>query len=98
MMAERNAGRARTWTRSIMLGSVAVVLSICSWSPSPGQERRGTCEEQGETLAIYDCQTGLVLWSRRQSGQTPPMVPSDRELCRLVVGPTKAQEGTGQCF
>lgn len=91
-------GEARKWTTLIVLSGVVVTLSIFSCSPSRGKEPRGTCEEEGETLVIYNCQTGLVLWSRRQSGQIPPMVPPDGELCRLVFGPTQPLQAAGKCL
>lgn len=97
-MAKRDEGKTRKWTRLNVLSSFAIMLTICSWSPSRGQERHGTCEEEGETLAIYDCQTRLVLWARRQPGQIPPMVPPEGELCRLVAPSTQPMQASGQCL
>lgn len=90
-------GEARNWKTLIVLSGAIIALSICFCSPSRAQEPRVSCEE-GETLVIYDCQTGLVLWSRRQSGQTPPIVPPSGELCRLVASPTQPLEIEGRCL
>lgn len=98
MSATQDGNTARHWTRSTVLISASAALAICTCSPSRAEERRSMCEQQGETLAIYDCQTGLVLWSRRPSEPMPPMDLSDRQLCRLVVGPAELSEDAGRCL
>lgn len=65
---------SRGWIEPIRVAGLAVALSVSSWSPSRWQEQQGTCGGAGETVAIYDCQTGLVLWSREQPEQIPPMM------------------------
>ena len=97
-MTLQDPERPRRRSRSIVRTSMAFTLSICACWPSRGQERRGTCGEEGETLAIYDCNTGLVLWSRRQPGQRPPVAPPDSHLCRLVVGPSQPVEAAEKCL
>lgn len=91
-------GKGSSRIRWLVVTGVAATLSVCAWSPTRGQEQPGTCEDAGETLAVYDCQTGLVLWSREQSGPMPSLVTSDRELCRLVIGPKLPSRAVGQCL
>ena len=98
MSIASDTGEARKWETWIVLSGAVVALSVCFCSPSLGQESRGPCEEEGETLVIYDCQTGLVLWSRRQPGQTPPIMPPSGEQCRLVAGPTQPLQVAGKCL
>lgn len=98
MLAIRWGCIARSRARSTLLVSTTATLAICCWSPSRAEERRDTCEYEGETLAIYDCQTGLVLWSRQASKPTPPIVLFDRELCRLVIGPIQPSPEAGRCL
>jgi hypothetical protein len=82
-MVMRGMDKARTWR--VPCGA-AVTLCMGCWSPSRGAEGRDTCKEQGEIVAIYDCQSGLVLWSRQPPGQTLPTMPPGRQLCRLTSG------------
>ena len=89
---------ARNRLRWTVLVSATATLAICSCTLSRAEERRETCEQPGETLAIYDCQTGLVLWSRGTSEPMPPMVLSDREICRLVLDPRQPSQDAGQCL
>ena len=95
MSATHAGSLARNRMRSIALIGATATLAICSCTLSRAEERRETCEQRGETLAIYDCQTGLVLWSRQSSESMPPMVLSDRELCRLVADPPQAPQDAG---
>lgn len=94
MVGARKTGKARTW---IVPSSAVVTLVLSSWAPCRGEERRGACDGQGQIEAIYDCQTGLVLWSRRPPGQPLPVVQPNRELCRLVVGDIRPTQGVEQC-
>lgn len=98
MKATLMTDSAGPWIRLIMVFGVAIPLTICWWSPSRGQERHGACEEQGETIVVYDCRTGLVLWSRGHSKELAPIVTSERELCRLVVGRKSSALTEGQCL
>ena len=98
MSATHARGIAQNRMRSTVLISATATLAICSCDPSRAEERRETCGPQRETLAIYDCQTGLVLWSRGSSEPMPPMVLSDRKLCRLVISPTQSSQDAGQCL
>lgn len=98
MSATRDSGMARNWVRPTLLITATAMLAVPSWSPSHAEERHGSCEQQGEILAIYDCQTGLVLWSRGPSKTPPPRLLSDRELCQLVVGSEQSPESAGRCL
>ncbi len=98
MSATHEESEARNWMRSTALISVSVTLAICSCLPLKADGRGYMCEREGEILAIYDCQTGLVLWSRRSTEPMPPMGPPDKELCRLVVGPLQPMQDAGQCL
>ena len=98
MSATRDPGMARNWVRATLLTATTAMLAINPLSASQAEERRGSCEQQGEILAIYDCQTGLVLWSRGPSKALPPRLLSDRELCQLVVGSEQSKEKIGQCL
>ncbi len=98
MPATRDPSMARNRVRSPLLIAAIALLTVPSWSPSHAEERHGSCEQQGEILAIYDCQTGLVLWSRGPSKTPPPRLLSDRELCQLVVGSEQSPESAGRCL
>ena len=78
---------------------IGLAAALCLSSlPVHGQERREACEQQGETVVVYDCQTGLVLWSKAFSKTDPPGPASDRELCRLVVGTKPLLKAAEQCL
>ena len=94
MMLTRKTGKARTW---IVPSSAVVTLVLGYWAPCRGEERRGSCDGQDEIVAIYDCQTGLVLWSRRPPGQPLPMVRPHQEFCRLVIGEPHPTQSIEQC-
>lgn len=94
-MVLRGMGKARTW---IVPSGVAVTLLMGCWSPSRSAERHDTCEEQGEIVAIYDCQSGLVLWSRQPPGQTLPTLSSGRQLCRLMSGQGRSPAADERCL
>lgn len=94
-MVMRGTKKARTWI--VRIGVVASLCIDCR-TPSLGDERRDTCEEQGEIVAIYDCQSGLVLWSKQPPGQTLPALPSSRQLCRLWSGQNRAPAADERCL
>lgn len=94
-MVMRGTGKARTWI--VRIGVVASLCIDCR-TPSLGDERSDTCEEQGGIVAMYDCQSGLVLWSRQPPGQTLPTVPSSRQLCRLMNGQRCAPAADERCL
>ena len=92
----------RTTGLSRMIGltvpaSLILMLLVCSWSTAHEQERHGDCEDPYEVIAIYDCKTGLVLWSKGSPGSASDKI-SERELCRLVAGPNSPQHVAGQCL
>ncbi len=52
-------------------------------TPSRGDAGR-SCDARTDILVIYECESGLVLWSRRTETEQPPVIASDKELCHFV--------------
>ena len=95
MSATRDRGIARNRARSAVMVRATATLALCFYSSSKTEEQRDMCEHEGETLAIHDCEIRLFLWARRQAEPMPPLVLSDRQLCRLVVSLTRSSQTAG---
>ena len=88
----------KTSQHHVLRLTLTFIVCVLSRSPSVGEIMVSDCDDQGEVVAVYECQSGLVLWLRSTLGLSASMVQSDKALCRLVIRSEHPTHAEGRCL